>query len=310
MQIPILRLGTRASKLALWQAEAVKKMLETQGLQVELVKIETKGDKVLDRSFSKIGSKGLFTEELEEQLLSGQLHLVQHSAKDVQSTLPLGLELIAFCERELPADVLIANRKELILNPMASFTVGTSSTRRVAMLRHYYPNIKTVDMRGNLQTRFQKLDNGQADAMLLAYAGVQRMGYANNIVQTLDTEVFVPAVGQGSVAIEIASTLPQAIKESIRKACNHAPTEQLILAERAYLKAMEGGCSVPIFALAKALENQISLTGGIISLDGKELLQESITGSQPEQLGLELAQVIKQKGGDTILSEIKKQLYN
>jgi hydroxymethylbilane synthase len=208
-----IKLGTRGSKLALWQAYFVKETLEAGGLPVEIVIIETKGDQILDRSLSKIGSKGVFTEELEEKLLSGEIHIAQHSAKDLQSDLGENFEIIAFSEREKVNDVLISFDKSLTLESGQPFVVGTSSTRRVAMLKHFYPHIKTVDMRGNLQTRMGKLESGVCDALLLAFAGVHRMGYEEHIAQLITTDTFTPAVGQGSVAIECAVNLDADIKE-------------------------------------------------------------------------------------------------
>ena len=304
-----IKLGTRGSKLALWQANDVKEMLEKVGLAVEIVIIETKGDKILDKSLSKIGSKGLFTEELEEQLISETIDIVQHSAKDLQAQLPEGLELIAFTNREKTNDVLVSFDKTITLSKKADFIIGTSSTRRIALLKHFYPNIKTVDMRGNLQTRFRKLEEGNADAMILAYAGVHRMGYEKNIVETLDLETFTPAVGQGSIAIECALSLSLELKERIRVACNHEKTEQCLLTERAFLKTLQGGCSIPVFGLATMLNgNQIRFTGGIISLDGQEMLKENMTGTDPELLGWQLANHILNIGGDKILEEIKRNL--
>jgi hydroxymethylbilane synthase len=304
-----IRLGTRGSKLALWQAEEVKAMLVKVGLDVEIVIIDTKGDKILDRSLSKIGSKGLFTEELEMQLLSGQIDIVQHSAKDLQATLPDELELIAFTKREKANDVVVSFDKTFNINTGANLIVGTSSTRRVAMLKHYFPTVKTVDMRGNLQTRFQKLEAGHANAMILAYAGVHRMGFEENIVQILDLETFTPAVGQGSIAIECSKKLPDNIKSIIKSTCNHAETEQCLLTERAFLKTLQGGCSIPVFALATLLPHgNITITGGIISLDGTEILQETIIGDNAHLLGQQLANLILEMGGDKILADIKSQI--
>jgi hydroxymethylbilane synthase len=304
-----VKLGTRGSKLALWQAHEVKNRLTKAGLQVEIVIIDTKGDKILDKSLSKIGSKGLFTEELEEQLLSGKIDIVQHSAKDLQAQLPNGLELIAFTEREKPNDVLISFDKSVLLKSKKTILIGTSSTRRVAMLKHYFPNIITTDMRGNLQTRFRKLEEGHADAMILAYAGVQRMGYEENIVEMLDLDTFTPAVGQGSIAIECASSLAEDLKNTIRNACNHTETEACLIAERTFLKKLQGGCSIPVFALATInTAKQIVINGGIISLNGKEMLKKSITGTDPETIGNELAEYILTHGGDKILAEIRQNI--
>lgn len=305
-----IKLGTRGSKLALWQAYFVKETLEAGGLPVEIVIIETKGDQILDRSLSKIGSKGVFTEELEEKLLSGEIHIAQHSAKDLQSDLGENFEIIAFSEREKVNDVLISFDKSLTLESGQPFVVGTSSTRRVAMLKHFYPHIKTVDMRGNLQTRMGKLESGVCDALLLAFAGVHRMGYEEHIAQLITTDTFTPAVGQGSVAIECAVNLDADIKEKIRSLLNHPHTEKQLLAERAFLKRLQGGCSIPVFGLAQydAETNTISMTGGIISLDGKEIIKEVLSGSNPEEVGFALADKILDLGGGRILQEIKANL--
>jgi len=303
-----IKLGTRGSKLALWQAYFVKETLEAGGLPVEIVIIETKGDQILDRSLSKIGSKGVFTEELEEKLLSGEIHIAQHSAKDLQSDLGENFEIIAFSEREKVNDVLISFDKSLTLESGQPFVVGTSSTRRVAMLKHFYPHIKTVDMRGNLQTRMGKLESGVCDALLLAFAGVHRMGYEEHIAQLITTDTFTPAVGQGSVAIECAVNLDADIKEKIRGLLNHPNTEKQLLAERAFLKRLQGGCSIPVFGLAQydAETDTISMTGGIISLDGKEIIKEVLSGSNPEEVGFALAEKILDLGGGRILQEIIK----
>lgn len=304
-----VRLGTRSSQLAMWQAHEIQGMLQNIGLEVEIVKIETKGDKILDRTLSKIGSKGLFTEELEAALLDGRIDIVQHSAKDLPSTLPHGLELIAFTKREIACDVLVSANKSLVLNKEANFVLGTSSTRRVAMVKRLYPHIKTVDMRGNLQTRFKKMEASHADAMLLAYAGVHRMGLGDFIVQKLDIEQFVPAVGQGSIALECAVHLPENLKSKIRNACNDVLTERCILTERAFLKEMNGGCSIPVYGFAKITdENTIRLKGGILSLDGTEQLEETLKGTEPEHIGKSLAKSLLSKGADQILNTIKKEL--
>ena len=305
-----IRIGTRSSRLAIWQAEYVQTLLEAGGLTSELVLIETKGDLVLDRSLAKIGSKGVFTQELEDQLRSGSIDIAVHSAKDLQSSLPPGLGIIAFTERELANDVLISRDTTLSLTTGKPFIVGTSSTRRVAMLRHFCPHIRVVDMRGNLQTRLRKLDEGRCDALLLAYAGVHRMQYDSLIVEYLPVEEFTPAVGQGSVAIEAADALPIGKVNAIRQLTNHEPTEAALKAERSFLRRLEGGCSIPVFALATNDNGQISLTGGLIDLDGHKLLRETFTGpvAQAETIGHELAGSILARGGDEILQSIRHQL--
>jgi hydroxymethylbilane synthase len=191
-----IKLGTRGSKLALWQAYFVKETLEAGGLPVEIVIIETKGDQILDRSLSKIGSKGVFTEELEEKLLSGEIHIAQHSAKDLQSDLGENFEIIAFSEREKVNDVLISFDKSFDLGKRTAFCCWNVLYSSCGNAQDFYPHIKTVDMRGNLQTRMGKLESGVCDALLLAFAGVHRMGYEEHIAQLITTDTFTPAVGQ------------------------------------------------------------------------------------------------------------------
>ena len=304
-----IKIGTRGSKLALWQAYDVQGKLSKIGLESELVIIETKGDKILDRSLSKIGSKGVFTEELEDQLRTGDIDIAVHSAKDIQSSLRPDFEIIAFMEREKPNDVLVSTNKSLTLKSGKNFVVGTSSTRRIAILKNLYPHIKTVDMRGNLQTRLQKLADGHCDALLLAYAGVHRMEYDDTIAEHLLLDEFTPAVGQGSVAIESSIKLvPEKIK-LIRTALNDEKTEFCLKAERALLKKLEGGCSIPLFGLATLNGDNIEMQGGIVSLDGSESIRRSCTGSinNPEKVGNDLAESLLEAGAGKILFEIKNR---
>jgi len=303
-----IKIGTRGSKLALWQAHFVEKKLQNSGLSTEIVIIETKGDKILDRALSKIGSKGLFTEELEEQLLNGGIDIAVHSAKDLQSDLGEAFEVLAFAERERVNDVLISHNTSLSLEQEKPFVIGTSSTRRIATLRHFYPHLKTVDMRGNLQTRLRKLEEGHCDALLLAYAGVHRMGYENKIAEYLSLEEFTPAVGQGSVAIECAVSLDATKKEVVGNLLNHVETSLCLRAERAFLDRLQGGCSVPLFALGTLIEGKINLTGGVVSLDGREMLRRTISGGSPvhpEKVGVALAEELLDAGAGRILDEIK-----
>ena len=306
-----IKIGTRSSRLAVWQAEYIQTLLQRGGLTSELVFIETKGDLVLDRSLSKIGSKGIFTQELEDQLRVGTIDIAVHSAKDLPSNLPADLSIIAFTEREQANDVLVSRNKTLSLSSGQPFRIGTSSTRRVAMLKHFCPHVATVDMRGNLQTRIRKLDEGQCDALLLAYAGVHRMGYDDLIVEHLPIHEFTPAVGQGSVAIEVATSLNSQVSEVLTRLTNHEPTAACLRAERAFLARLEGGCSIPSFALAYWVdEHTISLTGGLVSLDGHELLRETFAGVPEEALALghSLAESILERGGDELLKTIRELL--
>lgn len=302
------KIGTRGSKLALWQAYFVEEQLKNDGHSTEIVVIETKGDKILDRSLSKIGSKGVFTEELEDQLRSGGIDVAVHSAKDMQSDLHEDFELLAFTEREEVNDVLVSFDKTHSLQSGQQLVVGTSSTRRIAMLRAFYPHIKTVDMRGNLQTRLQKLKDGHCDALLLAYAGVHRMEYDDFIAEKIPVSTFIPAVGQGSVAIQAMKSLSVEKQNAVRMALNHTKTETCLRAERSFLKALQGGCSVPVFGLAKIEKGLLSIKGGVISLDGQEVVifEEIGSAETPEDLGYKLAWKVANSGGREILRKIKE----
>ncbi len=303
-----IKIGTRGSKLALWQAYYIEELLQADGIKTEIVIIETKGDKILDKALSKIGSKGVFTEELETALRDGTIDIAVHSAKDLQSSLADDLPIIAFTEREVVNDVLVSYDKNIDLSQ--EIIVGTSSTRRVALLKHYYPHVKVVDMRGNLQTRFKKLENGDCQAMILAYAGVHRMNLEEHIVFKFPTDTFVPPVGQGSVAVQSSHSTTEEKREKVRALCNNPQTEYCLLAERAYLRTLDGGCSIPVFGNAILAGNQVTLEGGIVSLNGQELLKESLTldKNKAEQLGEELAHKISNLGGKKILEDIRKAL--
>lgn len=304
-----IKIGTRGSKLALWQAEFIATQLKKNNLDAELVIIETKGDKNLDVSMAKIGGKGIFTEELEEQLRTGNINVAVHSAKDLQSKLDKDFQVIAFTERERVNDVLVSFKKNISLKD--PLIVGTSSTRRIATLKYHYPHIKTREVRGNLQTRLKKMEEGVCDALILAFAGIHRMGYQELIREYLPLDIFTPAVGQGSLAIEAHINIGEELKDRIRETVNDEQTERLILGERAYLRVLEGGCSIPAFALATPVDDQtMSITAGIYSLDGKQLVKKNIAGSYAdnEALGKELAREVLEDQGAGILREIKKEL--
>lgn len=305
-----IRIGTRASKLALWQAEHVANLLHQGGLETEVIPMDTLGDKILDVSISKIGSKGVFTEEIEQQLRAGTIDIGVHSAKDMPSQLPEGFELIAFTEREAPNDVLLSFDKNIRLSTKP-LIVGTSSNRRLSTLKRYYPHVEAVPMRGNLQTRMAKMEAGHCQALLLAYAGVHRMGYNEFIVEHLSTDEFTPAVGQGSIAIEISGNIASEKAALIKKYVNHAESEKRLLAERAFLRKLEGGCSIPAFALATLEGDNLTIKGGLISLDGKEAVQETLTGPKSEAaaLGNKLGTLILNNGGEPILKSIKEGLH-
>ncbi len=299
-----IKIGTRGSKLALWQAYHVKDELLKNNITSEIIIIETKGDKILDVALSKIGSKGVFTEELEQKLLSQDIDIAVHSAKDVQSHLPPMLEISAYTKREMANDVLVSFDSKFELTNDSSCIVGSSSTRRVAFLKKYYPNITIVDMRGNLQTRFEKLKSGTCQAMLLAFAGVHRMDLDAYIVAHLPLQTFIPPVGQGSVAIQNAIGLDIDKKNAIKRALNDTITEQCLVAERSFLYTIHGGCSIPTFAHACFVDGYISIHGGIISLDGSKIVEHTLTSTNPLEVGQMLANYILQNGGKEILDDI------
>jgi hydroxymethylbilane synthase len=307
-----IRLATRASRLALWQTEHVADLLQKAGFETEIVPMQTTGDAVQDRSLAKIGSKGVFTEELELSLLRGETHLAVHSAKDVQSSIARELELLAFLEREQVNDVVLSFNEQFSLNK-PGIVLGTSSTRRKAQLRRFYPHAETAEARGNLQTRLRKLEEGQFDALVLAYAGVHRMGYENLVRHTLPATQFVPATGQGSIAVECAVDLDAELKTRLKAALDHPATHTCLLAERAFLHTMEGGCSIPSFALATLHNGQLRLHGGLISLSGEEYVEEIQTTDavanarhSAHALGVAVADSVLARGGREILASIRE----
>jgi hydroxymethylbilane synthase len=302
----LIRIGTRGSKLALWQANHVAELIRPSGYRTEIIPVETRGDKMLNVSIAKIGSKGVFTEEIEEKLLDGSIDIAVHSAKDLQSHLPDELELLAFTERELPNDVVISFDRNFSLKNN-NIRIGTSSTRRVAFLKHFYPQADAVSIRGNLQTRVEKLKDGMCDALILAFAGVHRMGYGHLITEKIETSYFVPPVGQGSIAVECHKKLSFDKKEVIERWVNHPATEDCIRAERAFLKTLEGGCSIPSFGYAWLEGAVLTLKAGIISLNGQQLIKikKSAPVTEGKELGKSIAYEVLSSGGMSILQEIK-----
>ena len=294
----------------MWQTYYVQDQLTRAGIDTELFTMETKGDKVLNTSIAKIGSKGVFTEELEDQLASGAIDIAVHSAKDMPSILAEGFELIAFTDREKFEDVLVSHKTGLNIGDSSQkIVVGTSSVRRRALLKLHYPHVETVDIRGNLQTRVQKMKDGLCDATMLAYAGVHRMEMESMIIQTFPADQFVPPVGQGCVAIEAAGILPAEKREALRACLNNPDSESCLLAERGFLRQLEGGCSIPAFALATLTGDTLSVSGGLVSLDGSQNISSTVTGPRKnaESLGRELGSTILNSGGKELLAAIRLQ---
>ena len=303
-----IKIGTRSSELALWQANHIAELLASQGFETEIVKIETKGDKILSKSIAKIGTKGVFTQELEEQILAGEIDIAVHSAKDMPSLISPKLELIAYTERENACDVVVSFNHDLRMTSKQKWLLGTASTRRVAMIRSFY-NMQTINIRGNLQTRMRKLEEGHCDALILAYAGVKRMNYEKYIVEYLPTDKFTPPTGQASIVVEASAKMDKETKEQIRNAVNHELSEARVLAERSFLTAVEGGCSIPTFAFAEILaDNTLQLNAGVVSSDGKKLIREIQNDSieNAVELGKKIAKIVLESGGEEILEKYKK----
>ncbi|MDR3599730.1 MAG: hydroxymethylbilane synthase [Desulfosporosinus sp.] len=300
-----IHIGTRDSQLAIWQAEWVQTQLTKlyPQLKFELVPMKTKGDKILDVPLSKIGDKGLFTKELEKGLLNEELDMAVHSLKDMPTLLPMGLTISAFCEREEPRDVYLSKNGVLLEELPAGSIIGTSSLRRKAQLKHYRPDLDFRDLRGNLQTRWKKLVESDMDGIILAAAGVKRLGWEERITQILPEDMMLSAVGQGAIAIEIVENRSD-IHELLAK-LNHGVTEQAVRAERALMRKLEGGCQVPIGALAQVVEGQIILRAMVASLDGVHLIKAEAKGTDPEEVGLDVAKRLIDLGATTILAEIR-----
>tara|TARA_Y100001968_G_scaffold292474_1_gene297718 strand:+ start:30416 stop:31363 length:948 start_codon:yes stop_codon:yes gene_type:complete len=311
MSLEQLRIASRRSQLAMVQTEWVKEELERThpNLAISIEAMATQGDKILDVALAKIGDKGLFTKELEAQMLIGRADIAVHSLKDLPTNLPKGLILGCITKRENPADALVVNKKNEIYQletlPEGSI-VGTSSLRRLAQLRYHYPHLDFKDVRGNVITRLKKLDDGEYDCLILAAAGLTRLGFGNRIHQIIPSEISLHAVGQGALGIECIDSDKNVLE--IIKTLEHLPTSQRCLAERSFLRELEGGCQVPIGVNSSVKGNQLELEGMVASLDGKRLIKDKKIGAlnQSELIGVELAQTLRSKGATEILQEIFK----
>ena len=302
-----LKLGTRGSALALWQANWTKRELEERwhGLSVELVPIKTTGDKILDVPLAKIGGKGLFTKEIDEALLDGRIDLAVHSLKDVPFELPGGIDFGAIPEREDARDAFISNGPKLQELPRNS-TIGTSSLRRQVQLRHRFPALNLVTLRGNVDTRLRKLSAGEFDGIILAAAGLKRLGHEQRITQILDDDIMVSAVGQGALGIVCRSGDNET--RSKLQVLDHSPTRTAVTAERGLLRALGGSCQVPVAGKAKLDGDRLTIKGLIASLDGKRVIADELTGAagRPAELGLQLGQKLLSMGAGEILAEIAR----
>lgn len=327
----IVRIGTRGSQLALWQADWIKSKIEERhkGIDIALIRIKTTGDKILDVPLAKVGGKGLFVKEIEEKLLHGEIDLAVHSMKDLPTELPEGLYISAITQREDPRDALITKVQSSKLK-VQSFKdlpqgaiVGTSSLRRQCQLKALRPDLNITNLRGNLDTRIKKLDKGQFDAIIVASAGVKRLGLENRITEYLLPEISLPAIGQGALGIE--SRMDDTYIAELVHFLNHEETAICIRAERAFLKRLEGGCQVPIAAYARMIErrderqetsiNKLSLLTGhwsllmdglVGSISGDRIVRGSLQGKpeESEAIGIRLAEDLLSRGAKEILDEV------
>ncbi|MGH7274192.1 MAG: hydroxymethylbilane synthase [Nitrospiria bacterium] len=302
----MLRIGTRGSKLALEQAEWVKARLESRysNLEVTLKKIKTAGDMILDVPLAQVGGKGLFVKEIEEALLRKEIDLAVHSMKDVPTFLPPDLHLGTVTEREDPRDVLISRGGQSLMELRKGARIGTSSLRRQAQLLHFRQDFEMVPLRGNLDTRVRKLAQEGLDGIILAAAGLKRMGWLDRITEYIPFEVSLPAVGQGALGIEC-----RAADEATNRRVDflkHEVTRRCVHAERAFLRRLEGGCQVPIAALGQIENKRLRLEGLVSSVDGRRLIRDSLEGpvGEVEQIGVQLAELLLSKGAEAILKEI------
>lgn len=303
-------IGSRGSDLALWQANFVKARLENEfpERRFEIKIIQTTGDQVVDVALSKIGDKGVFTRQIEAQLLSGEIDFAVHSLKDLQTEQPKGLTIGAVCKREVPNDVLISKTGGSIDDLPNGAKVATGSLRRKSQLLNYRPDIEIVEIRGNVPTRLRKFDDSDLDGLILAYAGIHRLGFDERISQLIPMDIVLPAVGQGAVAIEVRDTDGEVLELAAK--LDDGPTRICITAERAFLRRLEGGCQVPIGAHATLKDDRVTLEGMVGSLDGSVVFRERVDGpaEEAECLGIRLAENLIEKGAAKLLDSTRAEV--
>ena len=299
-------IGTRGSKLALWQANFIKSEIKQlfPDIGVDLKIIKTTGDRITDRPLAMVGGKGLFVKEIESALLNNDIDIAVHSMKDMPGKLPQGLVIGAIPQRENPFDVLIAKDNCQLADYKKDFIVGTSSLRRASQIKHIRPDVKIESIRGNLDTRIKKLKSGEFDAIVLAAAGLIRLGQADEITQYLDDTIMLPAVGQGALCIETRQN--DDIITPIMEKLDHHDTRVCVTGERAFLRQIEGSCHIPVACFAKIVNSKIVLTALVASEDGRELIKEQIisTIKRVEDSGKALADNLLEKGGKRILENL------
>ncbi len=301
-----LVIASRESALAMWQAKHIQAKLQAlyPDCDVQILGMTTTGDQILDSPLAKIGGKGLFVKELETALADGSADLAVHSMKDVPMNLPDGFMLVATGEREDPRDAFVSNKFDSLTNLPHGSVVGTSSLRRQSQLQARFPHLKIESLRGNLQTRLRKLDEGQYAAIILAAAGLIRLGLAERIKDTISPQDSIPAVGQGALGIEINASRTDLLQTLAP--LNHTNSQLCVEAERAFSRALAGSCTVPLGAYATVVNDEISITGFVASVDGKQMLRETTAASQtnPDAVGRALAEKLIARGANKILAEL------
>ena len=301
----ILRIGTRGSMLAKWQAESVrKKLFAASGMEAEIVIIKTSGDKMQQAPLTQIGGKGIFIKELEEALLEESIDLAVHSVKDVPTDIPSRLMFPAVCRRDDVRDCLVGST---LANLRQGARVGTSSLRRQAQLRHLRPDLDLRDLRGNVDTRLRKVESGEYEAVMVAKAGLDRLGLSQRISEVLSPEICMPAVGQGAIAVECR--LKDTEAGDLLAPLDDAETRTAIIAERALLSALQGGCQVPMGAWARIERSELLLDACVCSVDGAQYVKQRATAppDQAVQLGEHMARVLIEAGAQSILEEVSRQ---
>ncbi len=303
----IFRIGTRASKLALWQANFVKSQINKffPDSEIEIIKITTKGDQILDRPLALVGGKGLFVKEIEKALLQNEIDIAVHSMKDMPGELPSGLTIGAVPERENPCDIVISRHNIKLADLSSKSIIGTSSLRRSSQIKNLRPDLEIASIRGNLETRINKLNSGEFDAIILAAAGVKRLGMEKLITEYLSEDVMIPAVGQGALCIETREHDPEI--QPVMAKLNHLKTATCVKGERAFLNKLEGSCHIPVGCFARYSGNDIFLTGIVASIDGTRIIKHSLH-AQPDEIkqkGIELAEILLKNGAEEVLENLK-----
>jgi hydroxymethylbilane synthase len=303
-----LRIGTRGSQLAKWQAEYVRKhIFQATGVEGEIVIIKTSGDKLQQMPLTQIGGKGIFIKELEDALLDESVDIAVHSVKDIPTDVPSGLAFPAVCRRDDVRDCLVSGNSATLANLRQGARIGTGSLRRQAQLRHIRPDLDVRDLRGNVDTRLRKVESGEYDAVMLAKAGLDRLGCSHRISETLSPDVCMPAVGQGAIAVECRANDTEAA-QALEK-LDHAETRTAIMSERALLSALQGGCQVPLGAWARIERGELVLEACVCSIDGVQYVKQRATAppEQARELGERMARLLIEAGAQGILEEVSRQ---